>query len=69
MYLIKLTQVSKAFVIKDTNTRREYTVTWRNYTPNPWFIEDEYEVEIDQETALGEDLIVLVQDQFDDWAK
>jgi len=45
-----------------------YDVTWTNdNNSQDWLVVDEDGDEIDHETMLGEDLISLCQDEFDDW--
>jgi hypothetical protein len=69
MYQVKKSTTVKTFQIIDDFSKKRYNVTWNNYTANPWFVEDEYGEEIDQETMLGEDLIGEAQDMFDDWCE
>ncbi len=69
MYTIRKAQIVKTFKVVDTFNNKQYVITWNNYTSNPWMVEDEQGKEIDRETLLGENLITMIQDEFDEWTE
>jgi hypothetical protein len=69
MYTIRKAQTVKTFKVVDTFNNKQYVITWNNYTSNPWMVEDEQGEKIDSETLLGENLITMIQDEFDEWTE
>jgi len=69
MYTIRKAQTVKTFKVVDTFNNKQYVITWNNYTSNPWMVENEHGEEIDRETLLGENLITMIQDEFDEWTE
>jgi len=69
MYTIRKAQTVKTFKVVDTFSNKQYVITWNNYTSNPWMVEDEHGEKIDSETLLSENLITMIQDEFDEWTE
>jgi hypothetical protein len=59
--------ITRKFKVK-YDDGRVYDVKWTNNSNSQdWLVVDADGDEIDNETVLGDDLISLCQDEFDDW--